>query len=213
MNLNRCFEKLDNKKVSFKIEKIQRDDTGKYELILNNSKGEIQIQIEIEVLDKPAIPEGSLKVYDVTDKSVSLTWQPPLDDGGSPIESYIIERKHIEEQKWTAVMKFFFQIKLVLIITLKILSKVNTVSGSINYLKDTNLNAYNQYKFRVRAVNSEGEGPNLKTPEAILIKNPFDEPSPPGTPQIIDWSSVSSSLKLIQFLKLIEYFKTRIISK
>ena len=45
-----------------------------------------------------------------------------------------------------------------------------------------------QYKFRVRAVNKEGDGPNLETAMPVLVKNPFDEPSAPGTPEITDWN-------------------------
>jgi hypothetical protein len=48
-----------------------------------------------------------------------------------------------------------------------------------------------EYLFRVRAVNSEGESPNLETKVPTLAKNPYDEPSAPGAPEIVNWNSVS----------------------
>ncbi len=41
----------------------------------------------------------------------------------------------------------------------------------------------------MRAVNKEGESPNLETTESTVAKNPYDEPSAPGTPEILDWDA------------------------
>ena len=41
--------------------------------------------MEVTVLDKPSPPEGPLEYDDVTSSTVSLSWKPPKDDGGSPI--------------------------------------------------------------------------------------------------------------------------------
>ena len=41
--------------------------------------------MEVIVLDKPSPPEGPLEYDDVTSSTVSLSWKPPKDDGGSPI--------------------------------------------------------------------------------------------------------------------------------
>lgn len=152
-----------------KIEKANRGDKGKYELTLKNSKGEIKIPIEIEVIDKPSAPEGPLKVSDVTNQTAVLSWQPPKDDGGSPIENYIIEKMDVARGEW---------------------APVDTVGGNVTQTKIGKLTPNKEYKFRVRAVNKEGESPNLETREKILAKNPFDEPSKPGTPEILDWDSV-----------------------
>ena len=48
-----------------------------------------------------------------------------------------------------------------------------------------------EYKFRVRAVNSEGESENLETDKNTHAKNPYDEPKAPGAPTIADWDNVS----------------------
>ncbi len=72
----------------------------------------------------------------------------------------------------------------------KIFKKVETVSGNVTQFKVNRLTAKKNYKFRVRAVNQEGESPNLETSNQILAKNPFDEPSSPGSPEITDWDRV-----------------------
>jgi hypothetical protein len=162
----RGLHKNDNKKATLKIEKATRGDKGKYEVILTNSKGDVRVPIEVEVIDKPAAPEGPLKVSDVTANTAVLTWKPPKDDGGAPIDSFIIEKMDVSRGEWTPV---------------------DTVSGVCNQVKVPKLTALKEYKFRVRAVNKEGEGPNLEAATPTLAKNPYDEPTAPGTPEITDW--------------------------
>lgn len=43
-------------------------------------------------LDKPSPPQGPLDVFDITLETCSMAWRPPLDDGGSPITNYVIEK-------------------------------------------------------------------------------------------------------------------------
>jgi hypothetical protein len=57
-------------------------------------------------------------------------------------------------------------------------------------LKVTKLTPSKEYKFRVRAVNREGDGANLETTHTTIAKNPYDEPGAPGEPEITDWDSV-----------------------
>lgn len=163
-------QKNDANKASLKIEKAIRGDTGQYELILQNNKGEVRVPIEVQVIDKPGAPEGPLKVSDVTSQMCVLSWQPPVDDGGSPIENYVIEKMDTARGEWTSV---------------------DTVSPLATSLKVTKLTPNKEYKFRVRAVNKEGDGANLETTHSIIAKNPYDEPSAPGELEITDWDSVS----------------------
>ena len=171
MDPKRGLAKNDDKKATLKLEKVQRGDKGKYELVLTNSKGEVKIPIDIEILDKPAAPEGPLKVSDVTAGSAVLAWKPPADDGGAPIEGYIIEKMDVARGEWTPI---------------------DTVGPAATSVKVNKLTALKEYKFRVRAVNKEGEGPNLEAANNTLAKNPYDEPTQPGTPEITDWDKVIS---------------------
>lgn len=51
----------------------------------------------------------------------------------------------------------------------------------------TGLQEGKPYKFRVRAVNKEGESEDLETDHAIIAKNPFDPPKKPGRPEPKNW--------------------------
>jgi len=52
-----------------------------------------------------------------------------------------------------------------------------------------------KYKFRVKAINREGESEPLETTDAIVAKNPYDPPSPPSQPVIDDYDNKSVLLK------------------
>lgn len=40
----------------------------------------------------PNPPGGPLKVNDITATGCNVSWNPPDDDGGVPIEKYIVEK-------------------------------------------------------------------------------------------------------------------------
>lgn len=47
----------------------------------------------------------------------------------------------------------------------------------------------------VKAVNEEGDSEPLDTDSSILAKNPYDVPTQPGLPEIVDWDEHSAKLK------------------
>lgn len=116
--------------------------------------------------DHPGKPEGPMKVTDVTKETCTVSWRPPLDNGGCPIEKYVVEKQDVARGGWTPA---------------------GEVNGDATALNVTKLAPGKEYLFRVRAVNKEGESEPLEASKAILAKNPFDEPSVPGTPEIADW--------------------------
>lgn len=61
-------------------------------------------------------------------------------------------------------------------------------------LKVKGLKEKGNYKFRVKAVNKEGESEPLQTDKSYQIKDPWDEPGKPGRPQITDVEKDSVSL-------------------
>jgi hypothetical protein len=152
-----------------KICKAQRGDTGKYEVVLKNVKGEIAIPIQVEVTDKPSAPKGPLKVTDVTSQTANISWHAPEDDGGSHLINYIVEKMDVSKGEW---------------------SPVEVVPPNQTSLKVTRLSPKKEYLFRVRAINSEGESPNLEALKPILAKDPYDEPTKPSTPEILDFNNV-----------------------
>ncbi|CAF1402962.1 unnamed protein product, partial [Adineta steineri] len=161
-----CQTSIEPKKCKLNIEKSKRTDTGKYELTLRNTKGEIKIPIDVTVLDRPGKPEGPMKVSDMTKETCLVSWKPPLDNGGCSIERYIVEKQDVGRGGWTPA---------------------GEVNGDNTSLRVTKLISGKEYLFRVRAINKEGESDPLETSGATLAKNPFDEPSAPGKPEISDW--------------------------
>uniref|UniRef100_T1GK41 Twitchin n=1 Tax=Megaselia scalaris TaxID=36166 RepID=T1GK41_MEGSC len=127
-----------------------RANSGTYVLKAENESGQDEATIEITVLDKPA----------------------PLDDGGAPIDYYIVEKMDTETGRWLPA------------------GKSREPNAEI-----ANLVPGQEYKFRVMAVNTHGESEPLECDDKIIAKNPFDEPGKPGTPEATDWDKDHVDLK------------------
>uniref|UniRef100_A0A3P8SS54 Titin n=1 Tax=Amphiprion percula TaxID=161767 RepID=A0A3P8SS54_AMPPE len=84
------------------IENVDRFDTGKYVLTLENLSGSKSAFINVRVLDSPSAPTN-LEVKDVKRNSVSLSWEPPLIDGGAKISHYIVEKREQKRMAFTSV--------------------------------------------------------------------------------------------------------------
>ena len=58
--------------------------------------------------DRPGKPEGPLEVSDVYKDRCKVKWNPPKDDGGVPIDHYIVEKMDTKKGKSSAgyVLKF-----------------------------------------------------------------------------------------------------------
>lgn len=129
-----------------------RAHSGTLTLKAENSSGKDEATIEILVLDKPGKPEGPIKVSDVHKEGCSLKWNPPADDGGSPIDHYVVEKMDTDTGRWIPVGR----------------------------TKDPKMDVENlvpgqEYLFRVAAVNAEGESLPLETEHGVVAKNPFGE--------------------------------------
>ncbi|XP_062338553.1 myosin-binding protein C, slow-type isoform X7 [Osmerus eperlanus] len=83
----------------FTIEVTEREDTGNYKIVLQNEAGEDTGSVRVKVVDIPDPPEAPL-VPAVGGDWCSMTWDPPLYDGGSPILGYFIERKKKQSSRW-----------------------------------------------------------------------------------------------------------------
>ncbi|XP_047194492.1 myosin-binding protein C, slow-type isoform X9 [Hippoglossus stenolepis] len=84
---------------SLTIDITEREDTGKYKIVLQNEAGEATASIKIKVVDIPDPPEAPM-VPVVGGDWCSMTWEPPKYDGGSPILGYFIERKKKQSSRW-----------------------------------------------------------------------------------------------------------------
>uniref|UniRef100_A0A670HYW1 Titin n=1 Tax=Podarcis muralis TaxID=64176 RepID=A0A670HYW1_PODMU len=78
---------------SLSVKEATRVDSGHYVLLAKNAAGEKTASVHVKVLDKPGPPEGPVVVTGVTAEKCYLAWKPPLQDGGSDILHYVIERR------------------------------------------------------------------------------------------------------------------------
>ncbi|OZC09937.1 hypothetical protein X798_03043 [Onchocerca flexuosa] len=160
--------KLDNSdyRTKLQIRASERSDSGIYKIRAVNPNGEDEATVEINVIDKPQPPEGPLNVTDIHADHATLDWKVPLDDGGLPIDKYIVERFDTSGGHWIPCIK---------------------VDGAQTTAVVDGLIEGHKYKFRVSAVNAEGESDPLDTFGTILAKNPYDAPGKTGKPEVIDW--------------------------
>lgn len=159
--------KIENEdyKTTFIFQKVRRADKGIYTVTAKNDSGTDTVDVEVEVLCKPSKPKGPLVVSDVTAETVQLKWDKPDDDGGEPIDHYVVERMDTETGRWVPVCT----------------SKTPEAEvGGLTEGKD--------YQFRVKAVNAEGESEPLVTDMATTAKNPYSCAEAPSKPQFKDWA-------------------------
>ncbi|XP_072511825.1 myosin-binding protein C, slow-type isoform X9 [Notamacropus eugenii] len=81
------------------IDIAEREDSGVYNINLKNEAGEAHASIKIKVVDIPDPPLAP-NVSDVGDDWCKMSWEPPANDGGSPILGYFIERKKKQSSRW-----------------------------------------------------------------------------------------------------------------
>ena len=103
------------------------------------------------IVDPPGAPR-SVKVTEAFKTSMTLTWEEPEEDGGSPVIGYTVERKLTSSSRWV---------------------KVNTELVSELTLNASDLVDDNVYVFRVYAENKVGQGPPSSPSEETTAKDPW----------------------------------------
>jgi titin len=84
--------------------------------------------------DEPSAPRN-LRVKDYWTDNITIMWDSPLSDGGSPISGYVIEKRDASRPTWV---------------------KAGSVDVDCTQFKATNLFEGVDYLFRVYAVNKVG---------------------------------------------------------
>jgi len=145
----------------------RREKSGVYKVIIRNAQGSDERDINVNIMDKPT-PPLTCKVTEVFHDNVLVNWSPPADDGGTEITRYLIEAlDRTLGSDW---------------------HQVGEAQPGDRKMKIEPLEHRHRYRFRVRAVNKIGKSdPKEMSGDDILIKDPWDEPSQPGRPNIIDW--------------------------
>lgn len=85
--------------------------------------------------DKPG-PPAAFDITEITNESCFLAWNPPRDDGGSPIANYIVESRQTDKEEWV---------------------KLSTTVKHTTF-KACKFTAMKEYIFRVSAENQYGIG-------------------------------------------------------
>ncbi|KAL7064324.1 hypothetical protein AAHC03_04779 [Spirometra sp. Aus1] len=154
------------------VPKVRREDSGSYQVQLQNPLGQVTSSCSVVVLDAPASPTGPLEATDISANEITLQWKPPADDGGDPVKNYILEKKVPGSDKWQTVSAF-----------------LRTPTATVR-----NLEEGQPYEFRVMAENSYGVSEPLMTTSAIKPKHPFDTPSGMSEPVVEEVTDDSVTL-------------------
>lgn len=108
--------------------------------------------------DTPGVCEGSIVISNITEESCTLSWKPPLEDGGDEVSHYVVERRDTNRLNWVIVQ-----------------AECKDLTCNITRLfKNT------EYLFRVCGVNKYGNGVYLQS-EAMVARNTFSECHHPVT--------------------------------
>jgi len=139
-------------KVTFKIKKPTRDQSGPYQIKLSNAQGEDVKDIKIVMQDVPSPPQD-VDVTEIFQTHCKVAWKAPADDGGSPIQHYVVERQDLSlKAGW---------------------DNVGEVKAGQTNFKVEGLVPKKQYKFRIRAVNKLGASEPALFGKPVLAKDPW----------------------------------------
>ncbi len=87
----------------------------------------------------PGVPVGPIKIGEIFAERIGLSWNPPLDDGGSKITNYVIEKREENRKTWVHVS-----------------NDPKECQYTVQRLTEGH-----EYEFRVMAQNKYGVGPSL----------------------------------------------------
>lgn len=127
-------------------------DAGKYEVTASNVGGTTKIFIIFVVLDRPGPPIGPVKIGEVGETTVCLSWATPDYDGGSPVTNFIVLKRQTSTPTWAEV-------------------STNIARSSI---KVTKLTKGEEYQFRIKAENRYGVSDHIDT-KPVMIKLPYSK--------------------------------------
>ena len=100
-------EAKDSKNGHFEVivKNCTRKNRGRYLIIAENNQGRSYAIINVNVLDVPGCPQEPWSYHDPWNNAISLEWNDPEDDGGSPITGYTLQRKELERVQlgWTVI--------------------------------------------------------------------------------------------------------------
>lgn len=118
-------------------------------------------------MDRPGPPQAPLDYEEITAQSVTLSWKPPVDNGGSEVTGYVIEKRDLTHGGgWVPA--------------------VTHVNPRKTHALVPRLQEGTKYEFRVMAENLQGRSDPLVTDKPTVARNQYDVPGKPGKPELVD---------------------------
>uniref|UniRef100_A0A7M4F5W2 Titin n=1 Tax=Crocodylus porosus TaxID=8502 RepID=A0A7M4F5W2_CROPO len=160
-------------RTTLKVTKLKTGSEYQFRIFAENRYGQsFALESEPVVAQYPYKepgPPGTPFVTGITKDSMVVQWHEPINDGGSKVLGYHLERKEKNSILWTKVNKTIIQ---------------------DTHFKTTNLEEGIEYEFRVSAENIVGVGKASKVSECYFARDPCD---PPGCPEpiIVKRSSIT----------------------
>ncbi|XP_010774280.1 immunoglobulin-like and fibronectin type III domain-containing protein 1 isoform X2 [Notothenia coriiceps] len=140
-----------------------RTDAGEIKIQLKNPFGAVEATSRLIVLDKPGPPEGPVEVVESTSTMIEIQWNPPKDDGCSPVTNYVIERQQERQSHWM---------------------KLGDVLADKTSFRDRNVAHGKIYNYRIYAENPQGVSDSLETADSIMA-GILILSGPPGAPTLV----------------------------
>ncbi|XP_041278680.1 immunoglobulin-like and fibronectin type III domain-containing protein 1 isoform X6 [Onychostruthus taczanowskii] len=153
------------------ISSCDRRDCGDYKVRLKNDSGVLEIDLKLVVIDKPQPPAGPIKIVESSANNITIQWKPPKDDGGKPVQRYLVERQQVGRNDWETL---------------------GETPRSCTSFTTSKVEEEMSYYFRVRAVNAEGASDALESGEVKAAGKA--SPGAPGPPEIISASRDSITI-------------------
>ncbi|KAM4759396.1 immunoglobulin-like and fibronectin type III domain-containing protein 1 [Cyanocitta cristata] len=147
------------------ISSCDRRDCGDYKVRLKNDSGVLEINLKLVVIDKPQPPAGPIKIVESSANNITIQWKPPKDDGGKPVQRYLVERQQVGRNNWETL---------------------GETPRSCTSFTTSKVEEEMSYYFRVRAVNAEGVSDALESGEVKAAGKA--SPGAPDPPEIISAS-------------------------
>uniref|UniRef100_A0A3B3Q791 Uncharacterized protein n=1 Tax=Paramormyrops kingsleyae TaxID=1676925 RepID=A0A3B3Q791_9TELE len=144
-----------NTHTTLSIPETDRKDSGLYTLTASNHLGSAYENIKVEIFDPVPGQCEKPTISSVTHNSMTVNWEEPEYDGGTPVIGYWLERKETTSKRWNRVTRDPIKVMP--------FGVSHNVSGLIEG---------SQYQFRVTAINAVGCGPPSLPSDPITATDP-----------------------------------------
>uniref|UniRef100_A0A673JA84 Titin n=1 Tax=Sinocyclocheilus rhinocerous TaxID=307959 RepID=A0A673JA84_9TELE len=187
------------------INECLRSDSGIYSMTGKNIVGSVTDSITVKVHDLPGPPKGPIKLDKISRTFIEFSWEAPENDGGVPINNYIVEIRETTSQTWVEFSSS--------IIRTTFKDSVRSDGGKF-ILTATNVGGFAKHVFNVKVLDRPGppRGPltvsDITAEKCVLTWNP---PADDGGANIehyviekressrLAWTNVASELQVNQY--------------